>query len=220
MGDCGFQFATGEDYLFYVYRTPEGRWQTDVCTRTVLLKNAANEVLELEGRLPALTIPAQEPLLELRGTTKDAGYEGYVFTMRNRLHERIFYFEGHFRIQVQKDGKWVDYPPNHHVAPRPELSPAAAAKELEQWKNAYDELQPEHSASFVDRQTSRAVFAAVPTKSATWRVGYQYVTEHELDAGAELQASDHFVWSAPIEPNTASTPLSFEQAFGLDSEQR
>ena len=221
MGNCGYDFQQDQNYLFYVYRAADGNWCTDVCARTGLLKEAANEILELEGRLPPPTIPARSPVLELKGRIRDAGYDGYIFTFHNRLHERIFYIDfdrARHRIQVHKEGKWIDYPANLRLEPRAELSTEAVRDALTEWENVYHSMKPELFASYLDRLSSRSIFVALPTTRTPWRVGFQYLTESKLDSGQRIQASEYFVWSSAIDAKTPAKELSFEEALAPEQQ--
>ncbi len=93
-GDCGFPFEKGKSYLIYAMRDDEGNLTTNICMRTWFLGDAATEILELEGRLPEPKDPPTAPTFSLIGKIDDAGYEGLIFTLHNRLHERIFLFQG------------------------------------------------------------------------------------------------------------------------------
>jgi hypothetical protein len=128
-GDCGYEFAEGSEYLIYAYG-PASKLQTSVCTRTRLLRDTGEEILELQAKLPKIPTPPRPPQLMLKGKIDDAGYRGYVFEFQNHLHERIFY--DLFQTQIFRDGKWEDYPSNQGVEPPPELSPEAAAEMLRQ----------------------------------------------------------------------------------------
>ena len=77
-----------------------------------------------------------------------------------------------------------------------------------------------HSATYLDRLSSTRDFIAVPTNRKTWRVGLQYITEAEFDAGKEVQESQRFIWSEAIVPTKVDVPaLTFEQAFARENEE-
>ncbi len=221
LGDCGIEFKE-EPYLFYAYKGKDGEWSTNICTRTAPLKSTGEETLELDGHLPALKDPPQAPVLELKGKINDAGYNGYVFTLRNQLHERIFYFgyqnPGRWtQAQVWRHGKWIDAAPNS-FAPTPASSKAAAARMLGYWRREYAKLKPENDAVFLDRLKTTTIFVGIPAETGAWRVGLQYSSEKELDAGAKLQRSSRYIWCEPIRANTPARTLSFKEAFEDDHE--
>ena len=52
---CYYTFRQGEEYLVYAYGAP-AEMTTDICTRTTLLKHAADEEKELDQIKPHETI--------------------------------------------------------------------------------------------------------------------------------------------------------------------
>ncbi len=222
-GDCGFPFEKGKNYLIYAIRDDKGSLTTNICMRTKLLGDAATEIRELEGRLPEPKDPPAPPTLHLIGKIDDAGYEGLIFSLHNRLHERIFLFQGSTNthcVQVYKDNSWVDYAPNCGVWSRKELSEAEVAKEFERWRRSYEGTETKHSATYLDRLSSTRDFIAVPSTSKTWRVGLQYITEAEFDDGKQIQESQRYIWSEAIVPTKLDLPkLTFEQAFEQEKEE-
>lgn len=49
-GDCGVRFREGHEWLVFAYQVPaSGRWSTDICNGTNLLKYSANEVSALRA---------------------------------------------------------------------------------------------------------------------------------------------------------------------------
>lgn len=222
-GDCGFPFEKGESYLIYAMRDDEGNLTTNICMRTWFLEDAATEVLELEGRLPEPTDPPAPPTFRLIGKIDDAGYEGLIFTLHNRLHERIFLFQGSTNthcVQVYETNSWVDYAPNCGVRNRKELSQEEASSEFERWRLSYEGTETKHSATYLDRLSSTRDFIAIPTTRKTWRVGLQYLTEAEFDDGKQIQKSQRYIWSEAIVPTKLDLPiLAFEQAFEQENEE-
>ena len=215
-GDCGYHFFEGESYLFYAMKQQNGQLETSFCSRTQRLAGAKNEILELEKRLPALETPEREPVLQLKCKIDDAGYNGYIFILHNRLHARIFYLDynctGHL-TQVEESGHWTAYPSNYWEGPRKEIEASAIPKLLADQKMAYDQIDPKENGSYLDRLGRGHVFVAKPTATKTWRIGFQYLTEAELDAGGKIQESKHFAWSEPINENTPAKSLPFREAF-------
>lgn len=53
-GDCGYNFVSGERYLVYAYRSPRGLIAT-ICSRTRLLKDAAEDIAYIRNLPPAGT---------------------------------------------------------------------------------------------------------------------------------------------------------------------
>jgi hypothetical protein len=214
-GDCGYDFVEGESYLFYAYKGKDGRLSTNICTRTQPLQDAGDEILELAGRLPRIKTPAHDPVIQLKGKINDAGYNGYVFVLSNRLHGRIFYMgqSNPYFIQVKTSGKWSAYPANYFESPREELSDTDAMKAL-QYQRLYraNSISNDHP-EFINRLSSGIFFTAIPTSTKTWRMGIQYVTEQEFDAGKKIPRSKHIVWSEPINEQTVTRELTFDQAF-------
>lgn len=201
-GDCGIEFKE-EAYLFYVYRDKDGGWQTHTCTRTAPLKLTGEETLELDGRLPIPKDPPLEPVFKLMGKINDAGYNGYVFTLLNRLHERIFYPGNRpfgSPIQVRHHGRWID---------------KGLSRSDPQLRKLID-LEREDRPLFLDRLKVTTIFVPQLAGAAAWRLGCQYLTESEVDAGAKLKKSRHRIWSAPITPDTPAKLLSFQEAFQND----
>jgi hypothetical protein len=216
-GDCGYSFAKGKSYLVYAFKgfNGNGKLETNICTRTQQLEPATNnELLELQGRLPVPKIPAANPTIELRGTIADGGYHGYVFILWNRLHDRIFYFRDGPLVQVNVAGRWENYPMNDDVSPREELSDEAAKKLLDAQSAGYKSREADGNAEFVNRLEGEKLFLAKPTSTLKWRIGFQYVTEAELDAGKKIQDSAHFVWSEPIDETMKLKALSFKEGLG------
>ncbi len=114
----------------------------------------------------------------------------------------------------------MDYAPNCGVSSRKELSQEEASKEFERWRFSYEGTETKHSATYLDRLASTRDFIAVPTTRKTWRVGLQYITEAEFDAGKKIQDSQHFIWSEAIVPTKLDPPtLTFEQAFEQRNEE-
>ncbi|MDZ4290177.1 MAG: hypothetical protein U0984_19580 [Prosthecobacter sp.] len=216
-GDCGFPFEQGESYLIYAQRQKDGILYTNICMRTGFLKDAATEILELEGRLPKLRHPSTPPSLRLVGKIEDAGYNGLIFSLENTLHDRIFLFSGStgtHRVQVQVDGSWIDYAPNWTVSPRKALASKEEAAALERWKQSYEGMETKGEATYLNRMSAMREFIAIPTTSHTWRVGIEYITEAEFDAGKEIQQSGQCIWSEAIVPQNVQAPeLTFEKAF-------
>ena len=213
-GDCGIEFAE-EAYLFYVGKGQDGKLYASACNRTAPLKTTGEETLELDGKLPTLTTPEHEPTMELEGKINDAGYSGYVFTLHNLLHKRMFYIDRQYIgqwIQVQHHGKWVDYAPNYFMPP-PRFSAASAAKMFSEWRRGYAKVRDEQAAVFLDRLKDTDIFVGTVPPGLTWRVGFQYLSEQEFDAGKNIQGSVHHVWSNPISPANTTKELSFEEAF-------
>ena len=213
-GDCGIELAE-EAYLLYAVKDKAGKLHVDACSRTAPLKTTGEETLELDGKLPVLTTPEHEPTLKLEGKINDAGYNGYVFTLNNSLHQRIFYIDRKYIgqwIQVQRGGKWVNYAPNYFVPP-PQFSSASAPKMLAEWRRGYAEASNEQCAVFLDRVKRTDIFVGTVPKGVTWRVGFQYLSEQELAAGRKIQQSTHYVWSFPISPSAAAKQLLFKEAF-------
>jgi len=216
LGDCGFEFRKGDSYLIYAVRTPAGHWYTNACTRTKSVKRVGEEILELEGKLPIPKVAAGNPVFELKGRINDAGYNGYVFTLRNRLHERMFYLNfplPGWLIQVQVGGKWVDYPPNNGLGEPGELALDAASERLAEWRKMYEAEDVKEAAWYLDRLSTTRIFVAPPISKGVWRVGMQYVTERELDSGARVQDSKHYFWSDPITAASPAKSLTFKEAF-------
>lgn len=202
-GDCGYGFEKGKEYLIYAKKGADGVLHTDITTRTRPLEKAGNEVLELEGKLPKSDAPAKDPTLQFKGTIHEGGYDGYLFTMQNRLWERIFYFNINcpgFLIQVRKDGKWVDY------------LPAVSGE----GRDAYNALKADEFATYLPWAGRQTIFIGLEDMNVVWRAGFQYVTERELDAGGRIQNSKHYVWSDPIDPKSSAKSFTFQQAFPLD----
>ncbi|WP_052574125.1 hypothetical protein [Haloferula sp. BvORR071] len=214
-GDCGYHFEEGKSYLIYANRSDDGRLNTGICLRTALLQNVGEEVLELEGRLPEPRDPAAPPGLSLAGKIDDAGYNGLIFTLENRLHDRIFFFSSEgTRIQIFKDGKWTDYAPNQGSAPRDELTMEQAEEQFFRWKETYLSLVSQRSANFMNRLSARRIFVRIPTTRFAWRLGFDYLTEAEVDAGQEISSAKSTVWSDAIVTTTLKAPpLTFSQAF-------
>jgi hypothetical protein len=54
-GDCGYPFQPGEDYVVYAYKNAEGRLETNICSRTRPLAQAADDLryFEVMARAPA-----------------------------------------------------------------------------------------------------------------------------------------------------------------------
>jgi hypothetical protein len=48
-GNCAYQFTTGESYLVYTHRTPDGQMWTSMCTRTRPIANAAEDLAYLRS---------------------------------------------------------------------------------------------------------------------------------------------------------------------------
>lgn len=48
-GNCGYPFTTGESYLVYTHRTPDGQMSTSMCTRTRPVANAAEDLAYLRS---------------------------------------------------------------------------------------------------------------------------------------------------------------------------
>jgi len=44
---CGVPFKAGQEYFVYAYRSPEGDLQTDMCTRTDIVAQAAEDIADL-----------------------------------------------------------------------------------------------------------------------------------------------------------------------------
>jgi hypothetical protein len=43
-GDCGYEFQTGVDYVVYAYKNADGRLETNICSRTRTLAEAAEDM--------------------------------------------------------------------------------------------------------------------------------------------------------------------------------
>jgi len=220
LGDCGYQFTPQKEYIFYANRLDDGHLYTGICTRTGLLKNATNEIREIEGRLRVPKTPPADPQLELKGRMGDERLHRYVFTLRNRLHDRIFYLDynaaGHL-LQVSNGADWINYPPPE-ISAEPGPPPQDPEKSYLQWKQLYQTFDVESSSVYVDRLGSKPVLVLPPPRERTWRVGFQYLTEAEVNAGARIQDSKHFVWSKPITPATKTRSISFNEVFGPPEE--
>lgn len=54
-GDCGYRFERGHQYLVYGYRSDDGVWGTNICTRTTEAASAAEDLALLED-LPTLRL--------------------------------------------------------------------------------------------------------------------------------------------------------------------
>jgi hypothetical protein len=215
MGDCGYDFAEGKEYLVYANGIfPNLR--TDICTRTQPLEGVGEEILELLDQLPKIAIPPSEPQLVLKGTIDDAGYKGYVFELRNYLHERIFYSEP--VAQVFRDGKWEDYPINSNIGPREDPSAEEAVRMLdEDSKYAAEDAANRDGlwgVRYLSRKRAEAVFAPRQSQSLPWRIGYGYTTEKKMTPRTNLSKARHFVWGPRIEGTTEAKKLTFDEAFG------
>lgn len=211
-GDCGIEL-TEEPWLFYAGRRTDGEWYTGACQRSRPLKYTGEEIAELDGHLPELPGRPQEPNLQLKGRIDDAGYKGYVFTLSNRLHKRLFYCDYRFTnrvIQVWHNGRWVDYAPSNFSPPK---NRADAARTLAWWRGEYGKLKADGALVYLDRSMTTTLFVGGPLKEPRWRVGFQYLDEQELDAGKRIQRSTHYVWSEPIQADTPMEKLSFKRAF-------
>lgn len=57
-GNCAYPFATGESYLVYTHRTPDGQMWTSICTRTRPIAGAAEDLAYLRS---LAAIPAETP---------------------------------------------------------------------------------------------------------------------------------------------------------------
>ena len=69
-------------------------------------------------------------------------------------------------------------------------------------------------AAYVDPGDAAPVFVTPLTRDLTWRVGFQYLTESEVDAGKQIQTSKRFAWSTPISSKIKTRTLTFKEAFG------
>lgn len=213
-GDCGYDFEEGKEYLVYAngkYPTLE----TDICTRTQPLEGTEEEILELLDRLPKIPTPPSPPQLVLKGTIDDAGYLGYVFELRNYLHERIFYSE--LVAQVFRDGKWEDYPLNADIGPRQEPSDEEATRILQEVArlDAEDAANREGiwGVRYLSRMRAEPIFAALQSQRLPWRVGCGYTTEREMRSNTNLTKSHRFVWGPRIDKSIEAKNLTFDEAF-------
>ena len=213
-GDCGFDFEEGKEYLVYAYGNAL-KLGTNICTRTSLLEETGEEVLELQGKLPKIPLAPHPPELALKGTINDAGYHGYVFELRNYLHQRIFYSRPH--AQVLRDGKWEDYPMNYGIEPRKEPKTEDVAKLLieERTRDAQEEAERRglRGIPYLSRMSASPGFVAMQSQSLPWRVGFQYELESVVIAGKKLSKSRRFVWGPQIDASVETKKLSFEEAF-------
>jgi len=215
-GDCGYTFDEGEAYLIYAFGKAL-KLSTNICTRTQPLDGADNEILELERKLPKIQHPPHPPELVLTGKIDDSGYHGYVFELRNYLHDRIFH--AGLQAQIFRDGKWESYPANYGVGPRSEPSALESAQLLAEQTaqvvslEAIDRRQWPRGVRFLDRVRADRVFAAVQSNTYPWRIGFQYLAESSYDAGKKLSNSRHWVWGPRMEGSTSTTNLTFDQAF-------
>ena len=57
-GNCAYSFTTGESYLVYTYRTPDGQMSTSMCTRTRPVADAAEDLAYLRS---LAAIPPETP---------------------------------------------------------------------------------------------------------------------------------------------------------------
>jgi len=213
-GDCGYDFEAGKEYLVYANGTyPD--LKTDICTRTQPLADVGDEVLELLDRLPKISTPPSPPQLVLKGTIDDAGYLGYVFELRNYLHERIFYSE--LVAQVFRDGKWEDYPLNADIGPRQEPSDEDATRILKEVArlDAEDAANREGlwGVRYLSRMRAEPIFAAMQSQRLPWRVGCGYTTEREMRSNTNLAKSHRFVWGPRIDKSIEAKNLTFDEAF-------
>lgn len=171
--------------------------------------------MELQGKLPKIPGAQHLPELVLKGTINDAGYHGYVFELRNYLHERIFFSRPH--VQVLRDGKWEDYPMNDDIGLRNEPKAEEVAKLLteERTQNAQEEAERHglRGIPYLARMSARPDFVALQSQNLPWRVGFQYEMEGAMIAGKKLSKSRRFVWGPQIEGSTETRKLTFEEAF-------
>jgi hypothetical protein len=49
-GNCAYGFTTGESYLVYTYRTPDGQMWTSMCSRTRPVADAAEDLAYLRSQ--------------------------------------------------------------------------------------------------------------------------------------------------------------------------
>lgn len=64
---CGFHFEEGKEYLVYAQKGPMGHWETNICTRTVELAHAQEDLAALgEGSAPAHVVDLEG---ELKGAS-------------------------------------------------------------------------------------------------------------------------------------------------------
>ncbi len=216
-GDCGYEFKLHRRYLVYAY-AQEGALGASICTRTKLASAAEEEMLELDGRLPVPKQPARPPTLEVLGRIDDKQvFQGLIFTISNRLHDRLGYLHGigpMYLLQVKGGGKWEDYPPvlMPNEDPRNE---AVRKRALEAWREKYNELAGGNSIHYLDRLKSEHLWVRPPEEALPWRVGLQYETERELGAGKALPQSSEWIWSEAISPDQ-TLPTAHYGARGFE----
>lgn len=205
-GGCGFEFEADQDYLVYASKDADGHWETNGCTRTARASEAADDLLELDGRRPKPTTPAKPPELRLRGSIPEFP-ESQEIEIINPLHERIFFVSSPggalLLLQTERNSQWVDLPSyaifDDNGKPLPE------AEALARWKEQYVEMTEEYQAYLEVSARTETNFSPGKIKTR-WRVGLQYLTESELDSGQRVQDSKHIVWSAPIAAPAAAAP--------------
>lgn len=197
-GDCGFRFESGRSYLVYAYES-QGVLTTDGCTRTKRLDKAGDEVVELEGKRPALLRPSKAPEIVLLGELSSEKYSGFIFEVRNYLHERIF-FPPSFKVQIFRDGQW-------------ESLAEEAERDIEM-ENLYAPRFHENTRE-LDRVEGLLLPSCERQSKYPWRIGFQYVTESSHSRGTRIYQSETWMWGPKIDPDTVVTKLTLKALLGL-----
>ena len=153
-----------------------------------------------------------EPTVELVGRINDAGYNGYIFKLTNRLHERIYHLDifGGYWVQTRRGEGWLD-DASHTFYPYRSRGDAAAGRKTER---KHPGLITRDTTTFLDRLKSTMVFVPRTPEGTTWRVGFQYLPEKELNAGKKLQRSKRVVYSVPVSPGAVVKNVSFAETLG------